>query len=334
MRDRPTDLDERDLIAACREGWAVTAVEVAYLPVGAGSYHWSVTDRLGAVWFVKVDDVERGAAYGPLERSYQTALALRRDAGLDFVVAPVPAGDGAVLRRLSPRYALSVFPMIAGSAGHFGPHRSEDLPEMAALLARLHLATPAVASLAPHPDLRLPGRPGLHEALRELDRPWTAGPHAEPARELLATHAGRVQRWLRTFDRLVGEVGDRTVITHGEPHPGNVMRTPDGLRLIDWGTAQLAPPERDLWMLTSAFADLAGDGGSRSPAESDAEVLARYTEAGGGPVTSAGLALYRQWWVLADIAAYTDDLRRPHGDGEDAAAALHYLAGNLNSAFG
>jgi hypothetical protein len=87
-------------------------------------------------------------------------------------------------------------------------------------------------------------------------------------------------------------------------------------------------------MLTSAFADLAGEGASRSRAESDEEVLARYTEAGGGPVTSAGIALYRQWWVLADIAAYTDDLRRPHGDGEDAAAALHYLVGNLNSASG
>ena len=49
-------------------------------------------------------------------------------------------------------------------------------------------------------------------------------------------------------------------------------------------------------------------------------------------VKPAGIALYRQWWALADVAAFTDDLRRPHGDGEDAAAALTYLAGYLESA--
>ena len=330
MQDRPTDLDERDLTTACREGWAIDVIQAEYLPVGAGSYHWSVTDRRGAEWFVKVDDVERDATFSPLERSFETALALHRDAGLDFVLAPVPARDGAVLRRLSSRYALSMFPMIAGAAGHFGPHRLEDLAEMAVLLAKLHLATPAVAHLAPRADLRLPGRERLHEALRDLGRPWTAGPHAEPARKLLATHAARVQRWLDNFDRLVGEVGDRTVVTHGEPHPGNVMRTPGGLRLIDWGTVQLAPPERDLWMLTSAFATLVG--ATRSGGGDDDEVLARYAEAGGGPVAPAGIALYRQWWILADVAAYTDDLRRPHGDGADAAAALTYLAGYLKSA--
>ncbi|MFI7539721.1 phosphotransferase enzyme family protein [Actinoplanes sp. NPDC049599] len=329
MQDRPTDLAEPELIAACRAGWGLEVVDVAYLPVGAGSYHWSVTGRDGAVWFVKVDEVGREAGFEAFRRSFETALALRRDCGLDFVLAPVPARDGAVLRRLSSRYAVTVFPMIDGSAGHFGPHRRADRPEMARLLARLHLATPAVAHLAPRADLRLPGRERLHEALADLDRPWTAGPHAEPARRLLATHADRVRRRLVTFDRLVGEVGDRRVVTHGEPHPGNVLWTPAGIRLIDWGSVQLAPPERDLWMLTSAFTDLIGGeaGGD------DDEVLACYTEAGGHAVTAAGIALYGQWWALADIAAFVEDLRRPHGDGADAAAALTYLTGYLESAF-
>ncbi|WP_233624513.1 hypothetical protein [Actinoplanes sp. ATCC 53533] len=61
----------------------------------------------------------------------------------------------------------------------------------------------------------------------------------------------------------------------------------------------------------------------------DEEVLARYAEAGGHTVTPAGIALHRQWWALADVAVYVDDLRRPHGDGEDAAAALTYLTGYL-----
>ena len=39
------------------------------------------------------------------------------------------------------------------------------------------------------------------------------------------------------------------VVTHGEPHAGNVMRRSDGRHLlVDWDTVAVAPPERDLWM--------------------------------------------------------------------------------------
>ena len=39
------------------------------------------------------------------------------------------------------------------------------------------------------------------------------------------------------------------VVTHGEPHPVNVMQTDAGRVLIDWDTVAIAPPERDLWMV-------------------------------------------------------------------------------------
>jgi Ser/Thr protein kinase RdoA (MazF antagonist) len=52
-----------------------------------------------------------------LRQSFETALALHR-AGLDFVLAPVPATDGAVLHHLSSRYALSVFPLLAALLVH------------------------------------------------------------------------------------------------------------------------------------------------------------------------------------------------------------------------
>ncbi|WP_285702754.1 phosphotransferase [Microtetraspora sp. NBRC 16547] len=322
-------------MVALAEGWDIEPHSVEYLPVGAGSYHWSVVDRRGTAWFVKVDDLgvevaERDDAFNRLGRSYGAALALCRDAGLDFVLAPIPTATDAAVWRLTSRYALSVFPMVAGAAGQFGAHRPEDRVEVIDLLAELHKATPIVADTASRADLVLPGRDKLEEALQDLDREWTDGPYAEPARKLLSVHAGQVQRLLADFDRRVDQVQNTApgwVVTHGEPHPGNVMRTPAGLLLIDWGTVQIAPPERDLWMLTPALSRMLGE----DPDGDVDDVLARYTRATGRTVALAGLALYPLWWRLADIAIFVDELRRPHGLGEDIAASLTYLTGYLES---
>ncbi|MFD1930781.1 MULTISPECIES: phosphotransferase [Nonomuraea] len=337
MRDRPAGLAEVELFAALAEGWGIEVRSAEYLPVGAGSYHWSVADQRGTAWFVKIDDLGvedsgREEEFDRLGRSYGAALALREDAGLDFVLAPVPTATGTVVRRLGSRYALSVFPMVAGVAGEFGAHRPEDQVEVVDLLAALHEATPVVAGTAPRADLVLPGRDRLDAALRDLDREWTGGPYGERARKLLSVHAGHVERWLADFDRRVDRVREAPadwVVTHGEPHPGNLMRTPAGLRLIDWDTVRIAPPERDLWMLTGGLADMLGE----SPASGVEEVLDRYARATGRTVSPDGLALYPLWWKLADIAVYVDELRRPHGTGADITASLTYLTGNLESSY-
>jgi hypothetical protein len=55
------------------------------------------------------------AAFGRLGCALAAALSLRAEAGLAFVIAPVPASDGQVLARLSDRYSLVIHPYIAGN---------------------------------------------------------------------------------------------------------------------------------------------------------------------------------------------------------------------------
>ncbi|WP_230858848.1 phosphotransferase [Actinoplanes aureus] len=321
MREAPADLAVPELLAALRAGWAVRSGTAEFLPVGAGSFHWAVADR-----FVKVDDLGfdgPDAAFDRLRRSLETALALR----LDFVLAPIPAAGGEVVRRLTDRYAVSVFPLLHGVSGEFAPHPPADRPAVVDMLAALHRTAVPVA---PHADLLLPGRDRLEAVLRETGRPWDNGPYAEPARRVLAEHASKVEDWLAHFDRLAAIVGaDRTgwVVTHGEPHPGNFLRTATGTLLIDWDTVRVAPPERDLWMLTAGFADMLGV----EAAGDDEAVLGRYRELTGHTISADALALYRRWWELADVAVYAGELRRPHRESADLAASLTYLTGYLQS---
>ncbi|GAB2612481.1 hypothetical protein Aab01nite_68280 [Paractinoplanes abujensis] len=140
--------------------------------------------------------------------------------------APVPALDGRAARRLAPGHTLSVHPLVDGVAGDFGPHPPAERERVLDLLIALRRATPPGAAITLRTDLRLPGRAGLEAALDDLGGPWSGGPYSEPAREVPAPRAGLVRGWLAAFDRLAGAAGDPAgwLVTHGEPHPGNVLR--------------------------------------------------------------------------------------------------------------
>ncbi|MGN9845576.1 phosphotransferase [Nonomuraea sp. H19] len=305
MRDRPEEFDQGLLRPALRE-WGIDADRLDYAPVGFGDYHWVADER----WFVTVADVRR-KSYDELGRAMDTAAALSEEAGLDFVVAPLRAADGATLRRLDRhRYAMSVFPLLGGAAGHFGEEQAPDERAIVIdLLAELH-RTPAPLSTPVRP-VELANRAWLEDAIQETNRPWLGGPYAEPARELIAEHAGVLRRRLADLDRLADKTGE-SVVTHGEPHPGNLLRAGERRLLVDWDTVGLAVPERDLWLV------------ARDPAD-----LARYADATGHTPDPTALELYRLRWALDDVAEFVAWFRSPHGRTPDAEQSWDGLSGTL-----
>jgi spectinomycin phosphotransferase len=324
VRDRPTGLREHDLRLALAEGWRIEVAALRYAPVGGGSYHWVVRDGAGRRWFVTADDLDdkawlghtRPAVMAGLVSAMETALALRRDAGLEFVVAPVPGCGEALVRPVGPRYAMAVFPFLDGTAGRWGePLPAVERAVLTDMLAALHgSAPPAPARVA---AIGLARRAELDAALLDLGRPWRAGPFGEPVRTLVAGVGDRIRGLLEGFDRRAGAArAEGFVITHGEPHPGNVMRAGPRRMLIDWDTVGLGPPERDLWMVTGETS----------------EEVRRYASLTGRAVDHGLLEWYRLRWALDDISAFVHQLRSPHGrtaDTEQAWQALQQTVAGL-----
>ncbi|RKT54903.1 spectinomycin phosphotransferase [Saccharothrix australiensis] len=298
--------------------FGVTARAVTYAPVGFGDYHWAV-DGGDARWFATVADLAHKphGDTGPLDalrRAMDTAAAL----AAPFVVAPLRATGGTTVVPLDERYALSVFPYVDGEAGEFGQRLTDDGHDrVLELLADLHRAAPPATT--PVAEVSFPGRRDLDAVLREPDEPWTGGPCSAPARDLLASRAEVVRARLAEFDRLAEEVrrdGGPVVVTHGEPHPGNLVLTERGPRLVDWDTVGLAVPERDLAVLPE-------DRSTR-----------RYAELTGHVPRAAALALYRLRWSLLDVAEFVAWFRAPHSASPDTETAwrgfvetLDHLAG-------
>jgi spectinomycin phosphotransferase len=103
------------------------------------------------------------------------------------------------------------------------------------------------------------------------------------------------------------------VITHGEPHPANLISVDGRLVLIDWDTAALAPPERDVFLIAAAGNDGAD----------------RYRQAAGRELDPAVLTLYRLRWYLDDLACTIRLLRNRHRDTPDTRRWLDGLAPRL-----
>jgi len=319
MKALPEGFETGRLTDALADGWDLDVETIEFAPVGFGSYHWVATDSVGTRRFVTVDDLDlkpwlgddRPSVFEGLTRSFGSAVALR-DAGLDFVVAPIDTSDGKPVRRLGDRYTVALFPFVEGTAGRsFDYDTAEERGAAVNLLARLHRATPAVERTARRIDLRLPGRAWLETGLAAVNEPWSSGPFAEPARNALAEHVADVAELLELFDRLAQDVARRTspwVVTHGEPHPVNLIRTIAGYGLVDWDTVAIAPPERDLWMVM-------GDPGD----------AAAYADTTGHLPDEVVLDFFRLTWDLADLAAFTHVLRSPHRRNEDTEKAFNGL---------
>jgi spectinomycin phosphotransferase len=314
VRAAPDGLDVSAVVAALRTGWGCEAAEVEYAPVGGGSYHWQVRDVRGGRVFVTVDDLDqkawlgdtRDASFDGLTDAFDTAAELAVH-GLSFVVAPLRTRDGAPLVRLDDRYSLAVFPFVEGTPGEWGGYATDaDRLAVVELVAAVH----SMAVAARPVGLELSGREHLDAALRDLALPWTGGPLAEPTREAMRVVAPALVDLLALADDFRSEAearGVHSVVTHGEPHSGNIVHTSAGPVLVDWDTVALAPPERDLWML-------AGDG-----------MKALYEERSGLPVNDAALEYFRLSWDLKDLAEYLSVLRAPHVENVDTRAWLEFV---------
>jgi hypothetical protein len=326
----PDDLPHCALAGAVQDLWGFTAASLEYQPVGFGSHHWLVTGEAGEAGkrlYATADDLAAKRrteqdttdhTFGRLRQAFGTALALREEAALDFVVAPLRTAAGQAVARVSERYSLVIHPYVTGTtAGQDGEFASAgDRKAVVDLLIELHRAR------AGHPstdDFVVPHLDKLRAMIGHPGGDWRSGPYAQPAQQLLRAHARDLQVLITEYQSLGRRAAaqpERMVITHGEPHAGNVIATANGPVLIDWDTVLVAPPERDLW-------DLAGD---------DPALLDHYAGVTGTEIDPLALSLYRLRFDLAEVSEYLCLFQSPHEDTADTRESWKNLQHHLQPA--
>ena len=326
MFTQPADLADNDVAGIVSAAWGALVGpirHIEYAAVGFGSYHWHAWGEKR--WFVTVDDLVAGrsqfgeppsAVLARLTAALGSARALR-DAGLEFVIAPVPTFDGEVVHVADGRWAVAMYPFVDGRTRHWGD--AETASERHAVLDRLaaiHGRSERVLDMARRDDLVIPSRGELEHALLGRSA-WGAGPYGERVHDLLDGHAGLIEGRLDRYDHLAANAATqpaRMVLTHGEPHAANTIETTDGMVLIDWDTALIAAPERDLWWFAS-----------------EPSCLARYEDSAGEMLRADVLELYRVRWNLTDVSLFVAMFQSPHEDTADLRVAWDALRHSLDA---
>jgi len=113
------------------------------------------------------------------------------------------------------------------------PSRDVAPPEYAQALERLHAGMRQIDVTAPHFTERV------------AKAQWLVGNRAQTP-ELAGAERDLLTNTLRSLRRAIGDRGADEQLLHGEPHPGNLLRTKKGLLFVDLETCCRGPVEFDI----------------------------------------------------------------------------------------
>lgn len=284
---------------------------------------------------------ERGAA------SFRAA-SFRADALRAAIIAPLETRAGGLWGSLDP-YKMILYPFVEGQDGYQVTLTERQWIEYGALLRGLHemQAPAALAARIPRETFSPVNRQRTRMYLDWVETTSSAAYADEAATHLAALMRQRRDTMLHMLDRCdrLGEVLQARaeastleyVLCHADVHPGNLHITPQGrLYLVDWDNVLFAPKERDLM---SIGAGMRGDtpqgealfyqGYLNPPAPIRAERLpfgGGYTQTALDPIA---LAYYRYERIIADFAAFGDQLLGSSEGDEDRQQAYEYFASNF-----
>jgi aminoglycoside phosphotransferase (APT) family kinase protein len=174
----------------------------------------------------------------PCDVLARVAPLAHQDAQFEVELAQRLAESGCPVAALEPRVEPHVYErdgFLVTLWTYYEPVASQEVSpaDYANALQRLHAGMRKLNVSTPHFTDRVDA---AQQLVASRDRTPAL---AETDRKLLGDT-------LRSLRRVIGEHGGREQLLHGEPHPGNVLATKNGLLFIDLETCCRGPVEFDL----------------------------------------------------------------------------------------
>lgn len=284
-------LDPRELTAALQAGWAVQALDYAFVPgydMQAASY--AVTTENAPV-FLKV-------RFGPVAAEPLEVPRALLDAGVGQVLAPLRTPAGGLAHELADGRTLVLYPYLAGQNAMTVGMTAEQWRTFGTTLRAVHDSglERRFAGRLRSERFGLAAAEPVRRALDVARQEHWPSPARERLAALLRARSTEVETALERARELGARLAGRRfehVLCHADIHAANILVTDDGrIVLVDWDGPLLAPRERDLLFVI----------GSRIARRVEPDEEAWFFEGYGRiPIDREALIYYRYERILEDI---------------------------------
>jgi spectinomycin phosphotransferase len=316
----PPNLSDDAIVACLRDSFGLRIAQVDFLPLGA--------DVNSAVYRVIADD---GAPYflklrsGAVDEVSVAVAAFLRAQGIGRVMAPIATTAGGLWAR-AHGFDWRLYPFFDGRDGFEVALSKAQWIALGQTMRAVHATRlPAeLAALVP----REAYSPALRDTVRtyqqQVEHDHFDDPTAASFAAVLLAKRDEIRTLVERAEQLAQALQKRDlelVICHSDLHGGNVLLgAADELAIVDWDEPILAHKERDLMFIGGGIGAIWND---------DQEVGWFYQGYGHTEIDLPALAYYRNERIVADLAAYGDQIFGMRGSVENREEGMQQMSGQF-----
>ena len=270
-------LGEHNLIEWLQINYNLSIKRVVSIPVGVSGSNYSIEDQDGKKYFLKLHLRKNVEDAEGLENTLNLTAQLHERG-----IANIPYAIRSAEQRVDETwgdYVVVVTNYIEGGSLDEKSLSDSLLQQLGVTLCKIH-QTNVEGIMLPVEPVDLSYALKLRSQLEFLQNGEEPKKYVGKLRELLLPRLALLSQHLQTLEQLSEQVkasAGENVITHGDLIPDNLMLNDDGkLFIVDWDTAQLAPPERDVWFFMKNKTFLEGYRESNPKMQLNMERLAFY----------------------------------------------------------
>jgi len=311
----PPDLSTGAIVAYLRETYGLAAQQADFLPLGAdiNTFVFRVEMTDGAACFLKLRS-------GAFDDVVVAAPAWLHAQGIQHVLAPLPTLAGEPWAH-AHGFAWLLYPFMEGKNGYEVALSQAQSVAFGRCLRAIHdaILPDALHQRIPREVYAPQWRDMVAEYTRQVEtREWD-DPIAQHLSNFWKMKRHEIRAMVERASSLAETLRSRAdafVLCHGDLHPGNLLiGANEEFAIVDWDTLTLAPKERDLMCLGGGFTTTWGD----------AQEAWFYQGYGATEIDPLALAYYRYERVIADFAAYGEQILEAQGSIEDREVGLRQL---------
>lgn len=317
----PPDLPESRIAGRLSDAYGLPVRRLEFLPVGA--------DIHTAVY--RVETAQGSAYFLKLRRHFDpvTVLVPRflSEQGVRQVAAPLRTRDGELWSGGLEGYTAILYPWIDGRSGFEQELTAEQWTTFGAALRGIHTSAlpPELCERIPAETFSPQFRRQVTRFQAQVERQSFADPLAARMAALMRSRRGEIRQLVARAGELAGALAagaPEKVLCHADMHAGNLLLGASGaLTIVDWDDCVLAPKERDLMFIGG------GVGGTWNRPD-EAEWF--YRGYGEVEINPTALTYYRCERIVADIAAFCDEILLTTGEGADRERLFGYFASQFS----